>query len=154
MTITEKVAYLKGLMEGMEIGEDTKEGKLFSKICEILTDLAEEVDDINADVAELNDRVDEIDEDLGELEDDVYSDDEDEDDEFDDEDEDDEDFCDGNCDECDGCGEEFYEVTCGDCGEKIEVTEEILLEGSMHCPKCDAELVFDVEYEDEEESED
>ena len=28
MTITEKTAYLKGLLEGMEIDQSTKEGKL------------------------------------------------------------------------------------------------------------------------------
>ena len=38
MEITEKVAYLKGLMEGMELDTEKKEGKLLAAIIDILDD--------------------------------------------------------------------------------------------------------------------
>ena len=145
MTVLEKVAYLKGLMEGLDISADSKESKLFNCIADILSDIADEMDAINVDLAELNDCVDEIDEDLGSLETDFYEleDDEDYDDDYE---------CDCDCEDCcDCCGDEFYEVTCGACGEKINVTEDVLLEGGMACPKCNTELEFDVEYEEDEE---
>ena len=141
MEIVEKVAYLKGLMEGLQISSETKEGKIFQKIADILEELANGLEELGMDVGELNDRVDEIDEDLAEVEDDVYGD--------EDDDSADEDYCDGDCEECDGCEDAFYEVTCGECGEKINVTEEVIQEGSMRCPRCNAELIFDVEYEEE-----
>lgn len=144
MTVPEKVAYLKGLMEGLDVTADSKEGKLFNCIADILCDIADEIESLNIDLAELNDCVDEIDEDLGSLETDFY--------ELDDEDSDDECDCDCDCDDCcECCGDEFYEVTCGACGEKINVTEDVLLEGGMDCPKCGTELEFDVEYEEDEE---
>ena len=40
MTVTEKVAYLKGLAEGMAIDENSKEGKLLKAITDVLADLA------------------------------------------------------------------------------------------------------------------
>ena len=40
MEITEKVAYLKGLAEGMELDTGKKEGKLLSAIIDVLEDIA------------------------------------------------------------------------------------------------------------------
>ena len=39
MTIGEKVAYLKGLAEGMAVDSETKEGKLFAGILDVLSDI-------------------------------------------------------------------------------------------------------------------
>ena len=44
MTTTEKVAHLKGVMEGMEFDTTTKEGKLLSLIVDILDDLGFDVE--------------------------------------------------------------------------------------------------------------
>ena len=98
MTVTEKVAYLKGLVEGMEYDLTTKEGKIISKILDILTDMADEIAGLNEDVDTLYDYADELDADLGEVESELYG-------EFDDcdcldcEDFDDCD-CDGDCASC------------------------------------------------------
>ena len=46
MTVTEKVAYFKGLSEGMAIDENSKEGKLINAITEVLADLALSVEDL------------------------------------------------------------------------------------------------------------
>ena len=52
MEITEKVAYLKGLAEGMELDTEKKEGKLLAAIIDVLDDIALEIADMKADQAE------------------------------------------------------------------------------------------------------
>ena len=94
MTVTEKVAYLKGLAEGMDIKTDTKEGKLLGAIVDVLSDMALDLEDLADDVTEMSEHVDAIDEDLNDLETDFYED-------YDEDDEDE-----------DG----FYDVTCPNCG--------------------------------------
>lgn len=108
MTTTEKVAHLKGVMEGMEFDTTTKEGKLLSLIVDILDDLTAEVAEIEDDLDTLFDFADELDEDLGDVEADLYGDDDDYD-EFDDEYDEDEDMpecCVGCNDDCSTCGQE------------------------------------------------
>ncbi len=124
MTVTEKVAYLKGLAEGMEIDATTKEGKLLNAIIDVLSDMALDLEDLADDVTEIAEHVDAIDEDLDELETDYYED-------YDDEDEDDDDG--------------FYDITCPACGEEFAVDEETLLEGSIGCPNCGENLEFDLD---------
>ena len=47
MTISEKVAYLKGMAEGLDIDtESSKEGKLISMMMDILQDVALELEDL------------------------------------------------------------------------------------------------------------
>lgn len=139
MTITEKVAYLKGLMEGLGVDDTTKEGKVFNAILDILDDMALSIEDLDSSVDELSEMVDAIDEDLGSVEDDLYGD-EDEDDDEDDEDEEleyDEDM-------------EIYEVTCPTCGETFNVSEEMLDAGETKCPECGQALEFDLDIGDED----
>ena len=139
MTTTEKVAYMKGLMEGMKVNDDTNEGKLFNLIAEILDDLSKDVADLQDYTEELTEQVDAVDEDLNALENDFY-------DEWDDEDE-----CDGCCEDCDAGDEEFYDVTCPNCGEEFEVDEDTLLDGNVDCPNCGENLEFDFDDDDEEQ---
>ena len=84
MKITEKTAYLKGLLEGLSIDEAKPEAKLLKAIIETLDDMAAEVAELTAETEHLEDYLDEIDYDLGNLEADYYEawDDEDEDDDF------------------------------------------------------------------------
>ena len=124
MTATEKVAYLKGLIEGMEIDGGSKEGKLLKAVTDVLAELAVSVEELEEQVDELTDQVDAIDEDLDDLETDFY------------EDEDD--------DEEDG-EDEFYDITCPGCGEEFCVDEDTLLEGGIECPNCGEHMEFDVE---------
>lgn len=138
MTTSERVAYLRGLIEGMEIDETTKEGKILLAMVDILDDLALSVEDIDESIAELDEGFDALDEDLGELEEDFY--------EFD------EDECD--CDDYDELDEfdgDLYEVTCPTCGEVLCVDTEMLEEGETVCPKCGEALEFDFEDEDDED---
>ncbi len=130
MTITEKVAYLKGLIEGMEIDVDTKEGKILKAIMDVLSDVALSVEDLEMTVEEMGEQVDTIDEDLDTLETEYYGDD------YDD--------CDDDCCDC-GCEDEFYDITCPSCEEEFCVDEETLLDGGVECPNCGEHLEFDIE---------
>lgn len=144
MNTTERVAYIKGLAEGLDLDESTKEGKLLKAIIEVLGDMAEDAADLEDYVAELSEQVDAVDEDLSTLEEVVY-------DELDDED--DCDCCDGDCD-CDCCGdwdEDLYDVTCPNCGEEIVIDGDTLLDGSIDCPNCGEPLEFELDEDEEEE---
>ncbi len=139
MNTTERVAYIKGLAEGLDLDESTKEGKLLKAIIEVLGDMAEDAADLEDYVAELSEQVDAVDEDLSTLEEVVYE-------EFDDEDD-----CDCDCDCCGDWDEELYDVTCPNCGEEIVIDEETLLDGSIDCPNCGEPLEFDLEEDKEDE---
>ena len=132
MTITEKVAYLKGLIEGMEIDAATKEGQILKAVMDVLSDLALSVEDLEEVVEEMGEQVDTIDEDLDTLETEYYGDD------YDDYDDD---CCDCDCD----CEDEFYDITCPSCEEEFCVDEETLLDGGVECPNCGEHLEFDIE---------
>lgn len=139
MTASEKVAYLKGLAEGLGVKDDGKEGKLMLAILDVLESIADDADALEEKCADLADSIDDIGEDMAYLEDLCLAD-LDEDDEFD---EDELDECDGDCDYCSGCDEQEYEVTCPQCGEVVTLFEDDLDFGSIRCPSCDAELEFD-----------
>lgn len=128
MTITEKVAYLRGLSEGLGMDDSSKEGKIIKAIIDTLDDIAFSVSDLEDGFGELCDQIDLIDEDLETLEDEYYS-------ELDDEDE--EDF--------DG---DLYEVECPACGDTICIDEEVLEDGEIECPNCGELLEFDFDFED------
>lgn len=150
MTTSEKVAYLKGLMEGMEIDTQSKEGKLFSIISDILEDLALDVEDIEENAYDLAEEIDVLSDDLADIEDIIYNDD-------DDEDEDEDDFygCGSGCGACCEDDEDpvFFEVTCPACDKTITVDEDVLNLGSIQCPNCGEMMEFDFD-EDEEDIED
>ncbi len=143
MNITEKVAYLKGLMDGLDIDKSTKEGKIFAAMADILEDVALTVSD-NCD------QLDAIDEDLENLEEFVY-----EGDILDDDDEDWDDDCFGDCNSCDGCDdfdcdEYEYEIECSNCHETIFIDESAFEEGkTFECPGCGTILEAYTELEDE-----
>ena len=137
MTLSERTAYLKGLMEGMNIDTDTNEGKLFKAIIETLDDMALTVSDVEDVVDAVCDELDSIEEDLDAIEEYLLDEDEDEDDE---EDEDDFDFGD----------ETIYEVKCPVCGSVINLDEDMLEAGSIECPDCGEELEFDADDVEEE----
>lgn len=88
MEITEKVAYLKGLAEGMELDTEKKEGKLLAAIIDVLDDIALEMEDMKDYADELGDGLDAVSDDLEDVEDVIFGEDEDDEDDTDDEDED------------------------------------------------------------------
>ena len=115
--ISEKVAYLDGLMEGLNIQED-KYAKIFTAIVDALDLIAEEISDHEDTLADLDDSVEEIFENLDEYDDFLYGDeDEDEEDEFDEDD--------------------FFEIVCPNCGETIYFDQDMLdSPDGLICPNC------------------
>lgn len=132
MEITEKVAYLKGLAEGMELDTEKKEGKLLSAIIDVLDDIALELEDMKDEQAELADGLDAVSDDLEDVEDVVFGEDED--------DEDDGDYEYDDLDEDEDC----YATTCPTCEETIYFDESVLDDGEVICPNCGAKLEFDL----------
>ena len=125
MEITEKVAYLKGLMEGMELDTGKKEGKLLAAIIDVLDDIG----------------LDAVSDDLEDVEDLLFGEDEDEEDLLDEDDllEDEEDC---------------YATTCPACEETIYFDGSVLEDGEVICPNCGEKLEFNLEELDEEGGED
>ena len=151
MTTSEKVAYLKGLMEGMELDKDSKEGKLFAMIADILEDLALDIEDLEENSLDLAEEIDAISDDLADVEDLIFDDDDFDDDDFDDDDDDYECSC-GCC--CDDDEEPlFFEVTCPACENTITIDEDVLDLGAIQCPNCGEMLEFDLDEDEEEEDE-
>ena len=156
MTISEKSAYLKGLMDGLKLNTESDEGKMIAAIVDLLGDVTKKVVDIEDTTIAISDELDEIEEDLDAIEDyildeeDDYDEDEDEDDDFwpDDEDEEDDEMGDEGFD----FGDEettVYEVQCA-CGNIIDFDEDVLESGSIVCDKCGETLEFTFEDEDEQ----
>ena len=152
MTVVEKAAYLKGLVEGLGIEPDSREGKLWGALGELLSDMAHEIEDLQATDMDHAEALDEMAEELSYLEDLVCDLDEPED-------------CDGDCDSCGLCDEDdededdeepeydgvIYDVTCPVCGEEISFDEETLDKGSIECPSCGETLEFDLSDEEDED---
>ena len=150
MTISEKSAYLKGLMEGLKLDTDKAEGKLIAAMVELLGDISKELTDVEDTTIAISDELDEIEEDLDAIEDyildeDDYDDEDDYEDDFDDEEDEDseEGFDFGDEDTT------VYEVQCA-CGEVIDFDEETLESGSIVCPNCGELLEFTTEDVEEE----
>ena len=117
----ERVAYLKGLADGLGISEESKEGKLLSHIVDVLEDFADAIVEINEEQNELSEYIESIDEDLAEVEDELFEEDEDEDDEF-----------------------EYVELECPNCGEEVEVDEYLLYDEEVEilCPSCKEPIIL------------
>ena len=116
MEISEKVAYLKGLAEGLNLDTDSKEGKLIAAIIDVLDDMAEKFAEIDDELCDVEDGLDAVSDDLSDVEETLYfalDDDEDED-------EDDEE-------------EECFVTTCPEWED-----------GEVVCPNCGAKLEFDL----------
>lgn len=119
----EKVAYLKGLADGLGVDENTKEGKLLINIVDILDDFADAIVEIEEEQNEISEYIETIDEDLEDLEDEIYEDelDEDEDEEF-----------------------SYVQFQCPTCKEDVEIDEELLYDEDVDilCPNCKEVILF------------
>ena len=132
MTISEKVAYLKGLAEGLNLDtEKSKEGKLISE------EIGLSIEDLEENTQALGEEIDVLSDDLSDVEDVVFDEDEDED-------EDDEDYDD-----------DWFEVECPTCEEPLVIDDKALADGMIQCPNCHDKFALDlsddtVEADDEE----
>ena len=130
MTISEKVAYLKGLADGLNLDvEKSKEGKLISVMIGILEEIGLSIEDLEENALALGEEIDVLSDDLADVESVV----------FDEEEEDDEDY---------------FEVECPNCEEPIIIDDEALAAGEVQCPNCETRFALDlVDGEDGEEPE-
>ena len=134
MTISEKVAYIKGLADGLALSDETKEGKVLKAVIDVLGDIASEIDDLNENQLDIGDELDALSEDLGDVEDIIFGDLDDDEDDDDDE-------------------ELEFEATCPECGADIALSEADLNKGSAKCPSCGELLEFEFDGEEDEEEE-
>lgn len=127
MTISEKVAYLKGLAEGLNLDtEKSKEGKLISVMIGILEEIGLSIEDLEENTQALGEEIDVLSDDLSDVEDMVFDEDEDED-------EDDEDYDD-----------DWFEVECPTCEEPLVIDDKALADGMVQCPNCHDKFALDL----------
>ena len=152
MELSNKAAYLQGLVDGLGVDESTKEGKIIKAMSALLAEMAEALEGMDEDLSRAYDQINDLSDELENLEADLYEDDdEDEGDEDDDED-DEEDADDANDDDI--ASEPFYEVACPNCGETVYVSEDDLDAGEANCAHCGVTFEVALEGDEEEPDED
>jgi predicted Zn finger-like uncharacterized protein len=120
MTISEKVAYIKGMYDGMALNAETsKEAKLLGAIIDVLEEIGLSIEDLEDTTEVLSDGLDAVSEDLEDVEEALY-------------DDDDDDCCDCDEDEED----DFFEIQCPNCSEELVIDEDVLEAGTVECPNC------------------
>ncbi len=128
MTISEKVAYLKGLAEGLNLDvEKSKEGKLISVMIGILEEIGLSIEDLEENALALGEEIDVLSDDLSEVESVVFEDEEDED-----------------------LEDEAFEVQCPNCEEPLFIDDEALAAGEIQCPNCETRFALDLSDDEEE----
>lgn len=129
MTISEKVAYIQGLFEGMELDKsDKKMARVLSEVLDVLTEIGQRLDAVDEVMDEFDEELDALTGDVSNLEDEVYGD----EDDFD-------------------LDEDFFEIPCPTCGEDLIVDDEALEAGVVDCPACGTKFALSLEDEGDEE---
>ena len=141
MDIIKKVAYIKGLADGLELDKSSKEGKVLAAMLEALEDMADTINDLCEEIDALSD-------DLGDVEEIVYG----ELDDFDDEGC----CCDDDDEPCCCCGDDDeedleLEAECPNCGADVVIGDEDIDNGYINCPQCGEKLEFEFDEDDEDE---
>jgi len=131
MNTLEKLAYLKGLVEGLALDETKKDTKVIYNLIGLLEDVVVSLAALEGNVTEMQQQIDAVDEDLGDLEKELFS-----------------DECD--CETCgaahdEPCDEIYYEVTCPTCGNVIHLDDDMVALGEIDCPNCGEKLEYDLE---------
>ncbi len=140
MTISEKVAYLKGLADGLELDkEPSKEGKILAQVISILEDVGMAVEDLEDEIEAVDCEIDMLSESVSDLETIVF-----------DEDDEDDDCCGDDCCCCCGSDEDdFFEIACPECGKDIIIDESVLDLCEVTCPGCNNRFALDLTDDDE-----
>lgn len=133
MTISEKVAYIQGMFDGMDLDKsESKEARVLSEILDVLKEIGEELEDLDATVDEFAEELDAVSDDLADVEDVVFEDEEDDDYEEDD---------------------ESFEVDCPNCGEELLIDDEVIAAGIVDCPNCGEKFALSLESDEEDTAE-
>ena len=137
MTISEKVAYIQGLFDGLKLDtEKSGEARILSEVLDVLREVGQQLDGMDAAMDQFDEELDALEDTVSELEDAV----------FEDEDEDGDGGFDGDEEE------DFFEIPCPTCGEDLLVDDEALAAGVVDCPVCGGK--FALSFEDEEDGSD
>ena len=124
MTISEKVAYLKGLAEGLNLDtEKSKEGKLISVMIGILEEVGLSIEDLEENALALGEEIDVLSDDLADVESVVFDEDENDEEDYDD---------------------DWFDVECPTCEEPLIIDDEALAEGFIQCPNCQSKFSLDL----------
>ena len=119
MTISEKVAYIQGLYDGLGLDcGKSGEARILSEVLDVLREVGLQLDGMDATMDQFDKELDTLEDTVAGLENAV----------FDDEDGDDAGF--------DGLDEDFFEIPCPSCGEDLTVDDEALAAGVVDCPAC------------------
>ena len=135
MTISEKVAYIQGLFDGLKLDtERSGEARILSEVLDVLREVGQQLDGMDAALDQFDEELDTLGDTVADLEEAV----------FDNEDEQDEDLegLDSGDEE-----EDFFEIPCPTCGEELVVDDEALAAGLVECPVCGGK--FALSFEDE-----
>jgi len=115
--LKERLAYLKGLVEGLDLDDNSKEGKLFLQIINLMDGMTTSIENLEADNEELYDYMEAVDQDLTELENDYYEALEDDEEEYD-----------------------GFSIECPDCQEIVYIDDNTIgdeeMEMEVLCPRC------------------
>lgn len=130
MNVKEKIAYLKGLLEGSDLKLGDKEKKIMDAMMDALVSMSEIITDIDEDLSDLYEGFEGMCESIDEIEDDIdilYN---------------SGDF--GDIDMMPEDDDPLYDVECPNCHEMTRIDEDTLMEGDINCPKCGELLEFDI----------
>ena len=152
MELSNKAAYLQGLVDGLGVDETTKEGKIIKAMSALLAEMAEALEGVDEDLSRAYDQINDLSDELEDLEADLYEDEDDEGEDDEDDEDDDEDADDANDDDI--ASEPFYEVACPNCGETVYVSEDDLDAGEANCAHCGVTFEVALEGDEEEPDED
>lgn len=128
-TVKEKIAYLRGLMEGSEFyANDSHAQTIWNRLLDIMDDLADQVESLRVSQEEAEEYLEALDNDLSDVEDEVYG--HDEDDEI-----------------------EFVEMECPNCKEIVYFEEDFLYDDDVEisCPECGTVLYRSGEDDEDED---
>jgi DNA-directed RNA polymerase subunit RPC12/RpoP len=130
MNISEKVAYIKGLAEGMKLDKESNEGRMILAIVDVLQDIAEELEIIDDTLDDMAEVVGDLEEDVKELEEELYgSSDYDDYEDYDD--------------------DALYEITCRKCGNKVAIDMSMLDDDVISCPGCGEKIEIEIDFDGE-----
>ena len=126
MTISEKVAYIRGLYDGLGLdGEKSGEARILSEVLDVLRQIGSQMDGMDASTGRLFDELDDLRDSVADLENAVFDE-------------------DGGGDGG-GTDEDFFETPCPTCGEDLVVDDEALAAGVVDCPVCGGKFALSFE---------
>ena len=152
--LAERVSYLRGLVDGINLDKDAPESRIFDEILELLDDMATSIEGLEEKqdeaIEELANTQEDVDGLYSILEDEYLDEDDDYDDDYDDSDDED-----GEWEIYDEAGEYTENLQCPNCGEVLPVDLDLIDEGEIviKCPECGEDVTIFAEFEDDDEDE-